>query len=236
MLRGATPSYFQADGLGTITSLTNPSGSVTQSYTFDSFGVRTSGAPSVTNAFQYTGRELDSETGWYYYRARYYAPLLGRFLSEDPVQFGADFNFYRYAYNSPVRLADPMGLSPRDVQRIRQACQKCTDQLTAANLRSPGSGRLNGWWNDFTYWFTPHQLCYGQAQLTQPCLENPAVPYDDKWTFTVVSVEWGTHRVVRGSNLDPNDPVVFCDPWRNKSWTAPKPPLAPAGGGAAGGW
>jgi RHS repeat-associated protein len=113
MQRGATPSYFEADGadgLGTITSLTNPSGNVTQSYAFDSFGVRTSGAPTVTNSFQYTARELDSETGWYYYRARYYAPLLGRFISEDPIQFRGDVDFYPYVGNNPALRIDPRGL------------------------------------------------------------------------------------------------------------------------------
>ena len=46
------------------------------------------------NPFQYTGRENDS-TGFYYYRARYYAPELQRFVSEDPIRFrSGDVNFY----------------------------------------------------------------------------------------------------------------------------------------------
>jgi len=55
--------------------------------------------------------KFDSETSLYYYRARYYDPGVGRFLSEDPVGFGGGENFYRYVYNSPVGFADPMGLS-----------------------------------------------------------------------------------------------------------------------------
>ena len=43
---------------------------------------------SSANAFQYTGREND-ETGLFYYRARYYSPINSRFLSEDPLEFGA---------------------------------------------------------------------------------------------------------------------------------------------------
>jgi len=55
-------------------------------------------------------RESDPETGLYYYRARYYDPAPGRFLSEDPKRFGADANFYRYGFNDPVDNTDPLGL------------------------------------------------------------------------------------------------------------------------------
>ena len=74
MLRSSTTSFYQADGLGSITSLTNGSGTVAQSYTFDSFGNVTGSSGSLTNPFQYTARESDLETGLYYYRARYYDP------------------------------------------------------------------------------------------------------------------------------------------------------------------
>jgi RHS repeat-associated protein len=49
---------------------------------------------SVTNPFQYTGRDLDSETSLLYYRARYYDPTVGRFISEDPIKFKGGIDFY----------------------------------------------------------------------------------------------------------------------------------------------
>lgn len=52
-----------------------------------SSGKQTASSGSLTNPFQYTGREFDTETGLYYYRARYYDPSTGRFLSEDPIGF-----------------------------------------------------------------------------------------------------------------------------------------------------
>ena len=231
MQRGTTTDYYEADGLGSVTSLTASNGSVAQSYTYDSFGNIVNSTGSLTNFFRYTAREFDTETNLYFYRARYYDPNAGRFLSEDPIGFGGGVNFYSYVLNGPTQLTDPMSLSAQDVHRIQIACKKCTQQLTDEGLRSPGSGRPNGWWNDFTYWFTKHQSCYGQAQLTQPCLANPPQPYDDNWTFTVVPIEWGTHRVIRGGDPDPSDPVVFCDPWMNRSWTVPKPPPRPSGAG-----
>jgi len=68
-----------------VTSLSIGAGSVAQTYAYDSFGEQTGSTGSLTNPFQYTGRESDSETGLYYYRARCYDPNPGRFLSEDPL-------------------------------------------------------------------------------------------------------------------------------------------------------
>jgi RHS repeat-associated protein len=109
MLRSSATSYYQADGLGSVTSLANGAGTLTQTYSFDSFG-KTTPTGSVVNPFQYTGRELDSETGLYYYRARYYDQNSGRFLSEDTIGWsGEDANFYRYASNEPSMFIDPLG-------------------------------------------------------------------------------------------------------------------------------
>ncbi|MDV3349818.1 RHS repeat-associated core domain-containing protein [Leptothoe sp. LEGE 181152] len=58
----------------------------------------------------YTGRERDDATGLIYYRARYYDPAVGRFISEDPLGFDAgDANLYRYVFNSPTNYTDPSG-------------------------------------------------------------------------------------------------------------------------------
>jgi RHS repeat-associated protein len=109
MLRSSTTSFYEADGLGTITSLTNTAGALAQTYTFDSFGKQTASSGSLTNPFQYTGREFDPETSLYYYRARYYDPSIGKFLSEDPSATSSAENLYEYVRNSPITLYDPSG-------------------------------------------------------------------------------------------------------------------------------
>jgi RHS repeat-associated protein len=111
-LSSGTTSFYEADGLSSVTSLSISTGATAESYAYDSFGniIATTGA--LTNPFQYAGREFDSETSLYYYRARYYDPAAGRFLSEDPLEFAADGpNFYVYTNNSPVNWVDPMGTS-----------------------------------------------------------------------------------------------------------------------------
>ncbi len=87
MLRSSATSYYETDGLGTVTSLSNGAGALAQTYTFDSFGKQTTSSGSLTNPFQYTARDFDTETSLYYYRARYYDPQTGRFTREDPASF-----------------------------------------------------------------------------------------------------------------------------------------------------
>ena len=111
MLRSSATSFYNADGLGSVTTLASATGALTQTYTLDSFGKQTGTSGSVINPFQYTGRESDPETGLYYYRARYYDPLIGRFISEDPSGFGDGIDFYRYVHNSPIDNKDPTGFT-----------------------------------------------------------------------------------------------------------------------------
>lgn len=110
MLRSGATSYYHADGLGSVTSLSSAAGSIANTYTYDSFGKLTASTGSLMNPFQYTARESDTETGLYYYRARYYDPAIGRFLGEDPIGFAAGDNFYNYASARPTNFSDPTGL------------------------------------------------------------------------------------------------------------------------------
>ena len=101
---------YHADGLGSITELTDSTGAVAQSYVYDSFEQIVQQIGMLTNPYTYTGRELDPESGLYYYRARYYDARIGRFLQEDPVGFAGGKNFYIYLNDNPINFADPSGL------------------------------------------------------------------------------------------------------------------------------
>jgi RHS repeat-associated protein len=106
---GGGTYFYHADGLGSITSLTDGSGQLAASYIYDSFGKLAASTGTITNPFQYTGREFDSETGLYNYRARHYDPQIGRFISEDGFRFQAGVNFYPYTSENPVNFIDPSG-------------------------------------------------------------------------------------------------------------------------------
>jgi RHS repeat-associated protein len=103
-------SNLLTDALGSTLALTNSSGAIQTSYTYETFGNTTVGGTSSSSPFQFTGRENDG-TELYYYRARYYSPSLSRFLSEDPLEFGGgNDNFYAYAADDSIDIGDPFGL------------------------------------------------------------------------------------------------------------------------------
>jgi RHS repeat-associated protein len=106
--------YYHFDGLGSVTALTNKEGKVIQRYDYDSFGKLKRHGHKVKNAYTYTAREYDRETGLYYYRMRYYDPMIGRFLQKDPILGSIDLpqtlNPYPYTANNPLLFIDPFGL------------------------------------------------------------------------------------------------------------------------------
>ena len=101
------------DRLGSPLEVVNVAlGQTVASYEYDSFGHR-GGTGTLAQRFGFTGRELDDESGLYYYRARHYDPVSGSFIQRDPIGFAAgDANLYAYVWNDPHNWTDPTGLSP----------------------------------------------------------------------------------------------------------------------------
>jgi RHS repeat-associated protein len=109
---GATTRTFLTDALGSVVGLADSAGIVQTSYTYAPYGETAVSGLASNNTSDFTGRENDSD-GLYFYRARYYHPVFSRFVSEDPLGFGAgDTNLYRYAADSPTNLSDPSGKNP----------------------------------------------------------------------------------------------------------------------------
>ena len=96
---GENLTYSHADGLNSIVRVTDSQGSVVLRREYDAWGSLQSGSDS--RGYSFTGREWDPETALYYYRARYYDPSNGRFISEDPIGFSGGVNFYTYVDGRP---------------------------------------------------------------------------------------------------------------------------------------
>lgn len=107
------PAYYTFDAIGSTSEITDPTGTILNSYKYDPFGISLHKSESIFNPFEYVGEYgVTHETyGLEFMRARYYDSILARFMIKDPVGInGGDENFYRYALNRPIDNIDPMGL------------------------------------------------------------------------------------------------------------------------------
>ena len=104
-------AWYVTDNLGSVTDVVNTSGTDLDHIVYDPYGNIVT-QTNATNAvrFGFTGMEFDSTTGLYYDHARYYDPVTGRFMSQDPIGFASgDTNPYRYVGNEPTSSTDPTG-------------------------------------------------------------------------------------------------------------------------------
>ena len=81
--RATSVSFYNRDGLGSTTSLTNASQTVTDTYSYDAFGNLINSTGTTKNNYLFVGEEKDNTTGYYYLRARYMDTTTGRFISMD---------------------------------------------------------------------------------------------------------------------------------------------------------
>jgi RHS repeat-associated protein len=105
-----TKTYL-TDALRSVIAQANDQQAVQNFYSYTPYGEARALGSDEGNAVQYTGREND-RSGLYFYRARYYDPVLKRFVSADPMGMAAGPNFYAYVDGNPISLSDPLGLDP----------------------------------------------------------------------------------------------------------------------------
>ncbi len=175
--KNGIPYYYHADGLGSIAALTDPQQNVVESYRYTAYGVTTKTGDIVNNNFRYTGREFDPEIGIYYYRARYYDPGVGRFITKDPIGFAGGVNLYGYVGNNPVNTTDPLGLfwgMPMGESFGEEATQYWADQYNQTGKLAYGFLGLSA-----ALW-TPETSAYTTATLGGGYLARVFGPFSPK--------------------------------------------------------
>ena len=107
-------TFYLFDALGSPVSLSKPDGTLQARYLWDAWGNLRSEVGASSSIFGFTGYQRDDVTRLYYAGARFYQPEIGRFVNEDP--FGGEpmtppsLHRYFYAYGSPARYTDPLGM------------------------------------------------------------------------------------------------------------------------------
>jgi RHS repeat-associated protein len=111
-----TTYYFLTDHLGSTDVVLDDQGNVVERADYLPFGsgrLRTAGTGSPETDYKFTGKELDDESGLYYYGARYYDSAIGRFVSEDnwegDILYPQTLNKYAYTLNNPIKFIDSSG-------------------------------------------------------------------------------------------------------------------------------
>ena len=131
-----------------------PYGSVTFA---DSAGVERTEDNALNKTLLFQGRRYDPETGFYYYRNRYYSPVLGRFLQRDPAGYQDGMNLYYLLMNAPLFNVDPLGLGEREdklrdqaikmesetVRRLEARLKDTVDEGTLADVNAELSASIS---------------------------------------------------------------------------------------------
>ncbi len=100
---------YLTDALGSAVALAKDDQSIQAFYTYTPYGEAQTLGVDEGNPIQYTAREND-QTGLYFYRARYYDPVLKRFINEDPIGLHGGLHTYAYVNGNPIAFTDPLGM------------------------------------------------------------------------------------------------------------------------------
>ena len=202
-IKGSVVRHYVKDALGSIIALTDDTGVVKTTYTYDPFGNVTVSGEASDNPFQYTGRENDG-TGLYYYRARYYSPELQRFISEDPIRlWGRNINYLSYVGNNPIKYIDPFGFSSLTYDSgsgtltLSDSSGNQVGQFPAGNNTTSDS---NGPWPPSTYPYS-HHVPHPES--------GPTGPFGSHGNF-VFDVSGRTGMGVHSGRQGPESPTRGC--------------------------
>jgi len=113
-VQGTTNLYYTRDHLGSVREVTDSTGAIVASYSYDAWGKHTLLAGTDLATFGYTGHYNHPDLALVFAPFRVYDPETGRWPSRDPIGENGGINLYGYVGNNPVNWMDPLGLAPGD--------------------------------------------------------------------------------------------------------------------------
>jgi RHS repeat-associated protein len=163
--------YKLGDAVNSTQATVDQSGKLVSSFSYEPFG---KAKTTSTYPFQFTGR-VPVNSGLYYYRARYYCPAVGRFISEDPLAQAGGTLLYKYASNNPVNRTDPSGLESYD--SCYADCQEFVEKVQVIGcgiiaLINPPIGFVCAVLEEFL----KYEGCRWQCEPLKPPQPPPACP------------------------------------------------------------
>lgn len=149
-----------------------------------------------------------TETNLYFYRARYYDSSSGRFLSEDPLEFGGSgSNFYDYVFNSAMNLLDPTGLLPGEKYRSL----KCAGWHAIRDINQTSKHRSPAWPNGREYGGWMYKNPDGTYSYTAPVPGGATGTNSGSWrpipSRAHIAGDYHTHGAYDPSLNDPDNPA-----------------------------
>lgn len=236
---GATAQtyYYVKDHLGSVQAIVDSTGTnIVESYKYDAWGnvlavYDSSGNPienrqsQIGNRFLWQGREYSWNAGLYYFRARWYESVTGRWLSNDPIGISGGLNQYMFCGDNPVNFGDPFGLCEKDIEKIKKEFNTFIKWMVEHGHRPPGGNYNILLW----YWD-----CTRQADELVTHMDTKVIKsLTDDWNVVRVGHNYRVkidgkyhlaaqhHWVVMQDRSSANAPIVLLDPWTGKTYTSP---------------
>jgi RHS repeat-associated protein len=141
--------FFHYDSLGTTRDLSDITGAITDSYTFESFGKLLANNGNTENKYLFTGEQYDEDLNNYFLRSRYYNQDVGRFSQQDTwmgiENIPITLNKYVYAYSDSVNIIDPTGMFGIGDITAARTTQNIVRNIKTVGRAIPGqSGGVTG--------------------------------------------------------------------------------------------
>ncbi len=182
MQRGGQTYFYHQNALGSVTQITNTAGVIVEQYEYDAYGQFSifNGAYApltasvIGNPVLFTGQRYDTESGLFFYKARYYSPVLGRFMQRDPLGFVDGMSVYEYAVSNPSNYTDPMGLcsvctggSNTNFEREKEFANNSSQFINSSLENANNFSKLNKNGNQVYFHYPTNSYYTGRSKKVQ---------------------------------------------------------------------